>query len=140
MRLAKRLSLVLSWMSPAFAGVPPATHGSSIAHESSGAAWTIANGSVEWQVSGDPGTHDAGLVGVRVGAAPAWPIATGADGLLKIDGRTREIGRLRDGFTVDRVSVLHVANGGRLDVAMRLADMRIAVTRHYALRRLNCEA
>jgi hypothetical protein len=133
MRLPTLLSLVLSWMSPAFGGMPPATHGSSIAHDGSGAAWTIANGSVEWQVSGDPGTRDAGLVGVRVGAAPAWPIATGADALFKIDGRTREIGRARDGFTVDRVSVLHVANGVQLDVAMRLTDVRIAVTRHYVL-------
>ena len=100
MRLATRLSLVLSWMSPAFAGAPPATLGSSIAHDSSGAA---------------------------------WPIATGADALFKIDGRTREIGRSRDGFTVDRVSVLDVANGVQLDVAMRLTDVRIAVTRHYVL-------
>jgi hypothetical protein len=47
------------------------------------------------------------------------------------DGRTREIGRSRDGFTVDRVSVLHVANGVQLDVAMRLTDVGIAVTRHF---------
>jgi hypothetical protein len=128
------VSLLLGWMSPAFAGAPPATHGSSIAHDRDGARWAIANGTVAWQVSGDPGTRDAALVSVRVGAAPAWPIATGADGLLQIDGRTREIGRLREGFTVESVSYFHVANGVQLDVAMRLTDVRIAV--HATLRAL----
>ena len=74
---------------PAFAGAPPATPASSIAHDTDGARWGIANGTVEWQVSGDPGTRDARLVGVRGRAAPAWPIAAGADGLLQIAGRTR---------------------------------------------------
>ena len=107
---------------------------SSITHDADRRLWTLRNDTVEWQVSGDRGTQQAGLVQVRVGGAQVWPSTNGGiDGVVTIDGRERQIGSFRDGFSVDSVSPLRVSNGVQLDLAMRVADVPIVVTRHYAL-------
>jgi alpha-galactosidase len=125
--------LLLGSIPTRLAGAAPADSGSSITHDVDRKVWTLRNDTVEWQVSGDPGTPVAGLTEVRVGGDQRWPIADGVDGVVTIDGRERKIGWFRDGVVVNGVSAMRVTNGVQLDLAMRVTDVSIVVTRHYAL-------
>ncbi|HEV3060370.1 MAG TPA: alpha-galactosidase [Vicinamibacterales bacterium] len=125
------LSLVASGVASAESG--PTGQPSSIAYDAGRRVWTLANGTVQWEVSAGPGAPNAGLTQVAVAGLRPWAIAHGVDGLLTIDGVAHGIGGARDGFVFERASSIQVANGVELDVAMHLADERLGVTRHYAL-------